>query len=146
MRVDELFCQYLLSIPNHVLAGCASSFLSASFEVWRHKSNLKDSVMMIALAMATTLAMIEWFGIPWVGASMLIGLIAGRGADNLLRSIDATMPEFTDNLVRDMQLYLRKIIAKKMGFEMRDDAKTTEKIEQPTTLSNFKKSSNKKGK
>lgn len=153
MRVDDLFCKWLLTIPLNVWAGCLAAFLSATLEVWRHKLSLKDGLMVVALAVATAGAVVQWFSIDWVWVCVLLGLVAGRGADSLLQSIDATMPDFADNLVRDMQLYLRKMIAKRFGFEMREETKTIEQkeenigsdVEQPAPLSDFKKSS-KKGK
>lgn len=131
----EILYQWLLAVPLNLWVGCMAAFLSAIWEVWRHQLALKDGVMIVALAVATTGAVIEFFAISLVWVCLLWGLIVGRGADSLLQSIDATMPDFSDNLVRDVQFYVRKIIAKRLGLTMRGQetpASDTDEASQDT--------------
>lgn len=119
MRVEIVSELLLVAVPPNVLVGVVAALLSACVEIKRHHLPFKDAIMVLALAVATAGAVIEWLGIKWIWVCFLIGLISGRGADSLLQSIDATMPDFSDNLVRDVQFYIRKIIAKRFGLTMR---------------------------
>lgn len=135
MRVEIVSELLLVAVPPNVLVGVVAALLSACVEIKRHHLPFKDAIMVLALAVATAGAVIEWLGIKWIWVCFLIGLISGRGADSLLQSIDATMPDFSDNLVRDVQFYVRKIIAKRLGLTMRGQetpASDTDEASQDT--------------
>lgn len=152
MRV--VFEWLFVVLPPNVLIGTLAALLSAFVEIKRHHLSFKDAIMVLALAVATAGAAIEWLGIKWVWVCFLIGLISGRGADSLLQSIDATLPDFADNLVRDVWFYARKILAMRLGQSVRDDDVSVdvpsdepadtldelpESVPKPKSLSDFKK-------
>lgn len=153
MRVEIVSEWLFVALPPNVLVGVMAALLSAFVEIKRHHLSFKDAIMVLALAVATAGAAIEWLGIKWVWVCFLIGLISGRGADSLLQSIDATLPDFADDLVRDVWFYARKILAMRLGQSVRDDdvpvdvpsdepadeSEQPQSVPKPKPLSDFKK-------
>ncbi len=113
------FNQFLIILPLNIWVGCGAAFFSALLEISRHKLIWKDSLMVIFLSVGLTGAFIEWFLLASAPLSCFaVGLIAGRSADSFLQSIDDTMPDFSKNIVKDVQLLIRNLIAKRFGFSL----------------------------